>query len=142
MAIDRRTHERHVMRFVRLLGWSPVRLYTHRFPVDGGPASGLTVRWIESGDRETLVLHVNFGEYSCAAVYALRYRIVSGWHRYVIRSEAAAAREAKRLAPWLAFDRFATPEARREFRRLHPECAGYSWFRVRTQGLPRSATGA
>jgi hypothetical protein len=71
------------------------------------------------------------------AVYAIRYRIVSGWHKLRLFANHDDLRcEAVRLEPWLAWNWFATAEKRREYRLAHPECAGQSWRTVK-QGEER-----
>lgn len=71
-----------------------------------------------------------------AAVHCLRYRICSGFHTFRCRTRREAQSEATRLREWLSHEWFITPKRRREYRLLHPECAGYSSKRLREAGEP------
>jgi hypothetical protein len=76
------------------------------------------------------------------AVYAMRYRLCSGWHRFTLfGTPEAMAQEATKLGQWLHRRWYETLPMRREFRRLHPECANYSWPRIRKQGPPYDQDG-
>ena len=71
------------------------------------------------------------------SIYAMRYRLCSGWHGLLLReSPAELEAEAMLAEQWLARRHFGSPASRRAYRELHPECAGYSWRRNREEGPP------
>ena len=130
-------------RFAATLGWPALRLLQHRW-LDGD-APVLTT-WYESGEsggfRSDYFFQINEApagqELSyVGAIYAMRYRICSGWHPLTLYATAEErAVEALRVDAWLHRRWFETLAMRREFRRLHPECADYTWLRIRKQGPP------
>jgi hypothetical protein len=70
-------------------------------------------------------------------VYAVRFRIVTGWHSLRLTpDESCDDAEVERLDGWLNRRWFDTPANRREFRSLHPECSGWSWGRIGREPLP------
>jgi len=64
-------------------------------------------------------------------VYAVRFRLYTGWHAFAFGSKNELDREAERLDGVLHRKWFATLEGRRQFRCRHPECAGFNWGTVR-----------
>jgi hypothetical protein len=104
-------------------------------------SANVRASWYESspsdGVRNDFFLQVNeapSGQASTyvGAVYAMRYRLCSGWHSCTLRSTAEEqAAEIAHVDAWLHRRWYETAPMRREFRRLHPECAGYSWTRIR-----------
>ena len=126
--------------FASALGWSPLRLRQH-------DATGeAPVTWYESGDvihgRSAFFFQINerpIGNPRTyeAAVYAIRFRIYTGWREFQL--DAALnfnLAEAKRLESLLHRRLFVSPATRKLFRANHPECANYSWQRVRETGRP------
>jgi hypothetical protein len=137
-------------RVARLLGWrSPIRRYQHRVREKEAPPKlqGTTLTWFEvgtaTGGRHDCFLHINESPPGqtityIGAVYAIRYRICTGWHKFRLFADADDfEREALRLREWLAWEWFASPEKRRVFRRAHPMSTGYSWRAIRERGLPK-----
>jgi hypothetical protein len=133
--------------FARRLGWPALRCHQHVWE-DGN----LLVTWYESGktdgSRNDLFLQINecpIGQTATytAAVFAIRYRICTGWHSMRLERDGNGhLREADRLEPWLHRRWFESLLNRREFRRLHPECSGWSWKRVREERLPYEVVDA
>lgn len=125
-------------RLARLLGWDNLRRREH-IP-EGTTATHQLAPisvWYESDPSETGVwLQINENPTWCATVYAVRYRICTGFHRFVLKDKRQIEREAKRLATFLSREWFDSIESRRVFRRLHPECAGYTWDRLQRHGPP------
>ncbi len=128
--------------FAAILGWLGLRIYHHRCPQ--GDDSILTT-WYESGVAEggRSDLFLQFNEIPTGqsltyvgAVYAMRFRICSGWHPFTLYDDARMVAEATRMECWLHREWFETVAMRREYRRLHPECADYSWQRIRESGPP------
>jgi hypothetical protein len=134
-------------RFAAILGWPGLRMYQH---CPDGDTSAVTT-WYESGEsdvpRRDFFLQINeqpSGQISTyvGAVYALRYRICSGWHSFTLYdAPKRQEEESSAVDEWLHRRWYDRPEMRREFRRLHPECAEYSWGRIRRQGPPYSQDG-
>jgi hypothetical protein len=107
------------------------------------------ITWYESGNpsgrRDHCALQINeqpIGDKSgtfAAAVYAVRYALCSGWHTFTLTDDdSLIMREADRLRCWLDRSWFDSATSRREYRQMHPECAGYSWRRLRQEGPPHS----
>ncbi len=125
--------------FAGALGWSPLHAYQHEFPE--GVEGARTIAWYESGlsdsGRADLFLQIN--EHSIgavqtyeAAVYAPRFRLFTGWQKFRLTDDLQCdSSEADRLHSLLHRDWYVSLAARRKFRARHPECAGYSWKRIR-----------
>lgn len=138
---------KQLQKLTRLLGWqSPLRLRQSRMNGIGVPPEdqGRVITWYEAGsadgDRNDVFLQINESPTGqtvthLACVYAIRYRICSGWRKFRLTgSDDDLNREAARLAKWVAWDWFASPPKRRAFRQAHPECVGYSWRTIRKGG--------
>lgn len=133
------SHEERLSYWAACLGWNGLKRYesTDRLP---------PFVWYECGDntgeRDHFALHISVGRRptnACrAAVYAIRYRIMSGWHEFTLyRTTAEIEREARRLDGWLHRKQFSTTVLRRKYRLRHPECAACSWKRLREAGEPK-----
>src|ERR1700676_4628185 len=123
-----------VRRIFLSLGW---RLRIRRHIVPAGIIAGRSkhiVTWLDSGDFDEVLLQVNRVPHWCAAVCAIRYRIFSGWHPFhvAIKKEDGEA-ESHRVKDYLARKWFDSRAGRRAYRVRHPECAGWSWGRIRRQ---------
>jgi hypothetical protein len=129
---------------VRLLGWrSCLRLCQHRVTEQDAPPDlrGNVITWYEvgiaNGNRSDCFLQINESPQGqtityTGAVYAIRYRICTGWHKFrLLSDDDELKREATRLATWLAWDWFASIEKRRAFRQAYPECVGHGWRTIR-----------
>jgi hypothetical protein len=127
-----------VKNFVHALGWTDVRECRHMFPEDIQPQYPYkTLVWFEVGAFPDCFLQINLRGGCQAAVYAVKYRICTGWHSFVLgKTKKRLTMEADRLHEWLALEWFSSSAKRREFRLLHPECANYSWPRIRREGVP------
>ena len=126
------------------LGWP--ELTVHHQEVPGGEPSGTSVKmvcWYTCGSYDDVVLQINEDPRWQAAVYAVRYRICTGWHGFQITGDRRRLRdEARRLESWMHRRWFVTLEGRRAFRVRHPECAGYTWKRLREEGPPKEGVGS
>jgi hypothetical protein len=126
-------------RFVARLGWPSLAKFTHRI-ADGDHLDHLAphrIVWYVSGDCDSLWLQVNVAPRLQLAVFAMRYRICSGWHTFRLHATAAQQRfEAQRLDEWVHRRWFTEPNLRREYRRRHPECAGWTFRRLLTEHPP------
>jgi hypothetical protein len=136
MDLPRLAHLRH---FASLLGWESLEKHAHRIPERERRDRTMprTIVWYQAGRFNDIWLQINVLPALYAAVYAPRYRLCSQWHGFTVGSAAAARRaEAERLGSLLNRRWFVLPDARREYRRLHPECVGYSWRRIHEVGFP------
>lgn len=68
------------------------------------------------------------------SVYAMRYRLCTGWHGFMLDRNWRA--ESESVGKWVSATHFCSPQNRKLFRVAHPECAGYSWSRIRDDGPP------
>jgi hypothetical protein len=127
--------------FARRLGWSPLRCRQQRFE-DQKPLTTWYVSGNNDGSRNAMFLQINecpIGQTAAytAAVYAIRYRICSGWHAVRLNKDSDQIRdEAERLDPWRHHRWFQSVANRRQYRIAHPECTGWSWKRVRHERPP------
>ncbi len=132
--------------FASELGWSELRLCQHTINDSAVAPEPFVTTWYESGEanggRSDFFLQINptpthgIATYA-AAVYAMRYRICTGWHSFTLGKTANdVVAEALRLECWLHRKWFDSLARRKQFRMLHPECANYSWARMRNQGPP------
>jgi hypothetical protein len=130
-------HER-LKTFSRWLAWRGVQEYRHVVEETvQGLRKGQVIRCWCSGSYDDVALHMIENPPWYASVFALRYRICTGWHKFHPYVDAQKlGREARRLDNFLNRRWFTTIEKRREFRLLHPECAEYSWRRLREEGPP------
>lgn len=132
------TRFERVKLFASALRWKNMKQHRHVFPPEvRDQFSNKSIVWFEAGAFPECFLQINLlGGYK-AAVYALKYRICTGWHPFVLGSTPQRIRaEARRLHSWLAADWFESPASRRALRKLHPECANYTWGRVEREGVP------
>jgi hypothetical protein len=142
--VKRTPHDKPVewlRRFSRRLGWARLRCRGHMWK-----EQGLLITWYESGvsggSRSHFCFQINespIGQTSkySAAVYAIRYRICTGWHSFSLGLNASCIRlEADRLHTWLHRSWFDSPASRRRYRHMHPECCGWTWRRIREDRLP------
>ncbi len=136
-------------KFIRFLGWrSRLRMHQH-FVEDHAPMQQrrkVIITWYEAGKstggRDHCCLQINEasrGQIAIyeASVYAIRYRICTGWHRFRLYcADDKLRQEAERLEDWLHWHWFASLEGRRTFRQAHPESAAYTWTKIRNEGPP------
>lgn len=133
-------------KWIRLLGWRcRLRMYQHVVENDAPPTlRGKVITWYEAGKancgRTDCFLQINehpLGQVISynACVYAVRYRICTGWHEFRLYStDEGLRREAERLRKWLDWKWFSSLDGRRTFRKSHPECVGYGWKRIADEG--------
>lgn len=129
---------------LRRLGWPKSELC--RFPEEcesgGALALALALRhYFSIGEMDhPLYVQVNLqGDahplLAMVGVYAMRYRICSGWHGVLLReSPDELMAEADAAASWVAREHFDSAAARQSYRTAHPECGGWSWKRLRDEG--------
>jgi hypothetical protein len=66
------------------------------------------------------------------AVYALEYKLCTGWRRFAFPDTNATLRDAvARTNDWLNRKWFTDDELRLQFSKQHPECTGFDWKRIR-----------
>ena len=133
----RDVHER-LKRLASILGWRILR--EHRHAVDRSVPNlrkGRIITFWCIGDYDNLALHINENPPWYACVFAMRYRICTGWHwLYPYKDERRIQEEAERLHEFFWRGWFTSLKRRREFRIQHPECDGYTWGRLRQYGPP------
>jgi len=135
-----------------LLGWrAPLRQYRHRPPRDADNELPSVITWYECGEstggRQDCFLQINQcpqgqTDHYAAAVYAIRFRICTGWLTFHLPVGGAGLRGvAEQLSPWLQNKWFEDLIGRRTLRASHPECVGYTWTRLRREGPPQHHDG-
>ncbi len=129
--------KKNLQRLVTLLGWGGLEKFTYIIPHNELVHTGQTIVWYECGMHSSVWLQINESPSPQACVFAIRYRICTGWHRITLSNRNNnLKRESSRLHDWLSRSWFTTSRARQKFRRIHPECAGYSWRKIRSAGYP------
>ncbi len=98
------------------LGWHGLEMWQHLCD------DGQLLTWYSTSDPK-FFLQINehpMGriETYAAAVYADRYGICTGWHRFCLDN----SKEIAALRPWLSRRQFKVPQWRRSFQARHPEC--------------------
>jgi len=142
-AIDTRVATRALQRIAAYWGWSELRRELVSY-VDEQSGKRRTVVYYVSGQNDwrlpaPLYLQINqcpigqLRQYS-VAVYALGYRICSGWYCFRLSEQHADQARISALSDLVGRSHFDTVESRRAFRKNHPECAGYSWPKIRRYG--------
>lgn len=130
-------------RFASQLGWPRLDRHRHR-------VRGQLITWYISGvnedggdDRFLQINECPIGQQKryAAAVYALRFRLCSGWSTFRMTA-AEPDRVVARLAPCLAAPHFLTESGRHAFRAAHPEAAGYTLAKIRRVGPPYQVVDA
>ncbi len=123
--------------FARRLGWGRLKRYRHTVQGSIDPREdGTIIEWYEAGKWERAFLQINTNPWR-AAVYAIRYRLCSGWYEFRFPNFTRMAEsEAERLQSYLAARWFRTPTTRRKYRLMHPECTGWTWKRIREREQP------
>jgi hypothetical protein len=139
--MNRSQRSRLLSKWARLLGWPGLSLAQHDIP--GwvfGRSQKTVLYWYEHQCKKTGILfQVNEMPTWHACVYAMRYRICTGWHVFKLsKNPAILKREADRLAGFLSASWFLTLEGRRLFRAKHPECSAMTWNRIHREGFPYS----
>jgi hypothetical protein len=116
-------------------GWQGLREHQHSFTAkEGSRTPALRITWYDTNPpdaRSGCFLQINILPSLCAAVYAVRYRLFTGWHYVAYGDDAVRRDEVARLDSRLHNRWFTSPERRRDLRRAHPECAGFSWKKLR-----------
>jgi hypothetical protein len=136
-----------IQSFVTALGWEMPRRFEHLTPKTEPGTGRKRLVFYESGDVGTphTDCFIQLNELGIedkhvllsGAVYAIRYRICTGWHPIRLLADADEAMHvAATLSPWLGRKNFVRYASRRVFRELHPETVGYSWSKVRQLGPP------
>jgi hypothetical protein len=114
-------------------GWPSLVEYEHVIPADAQ-----VVRWYESHGPKGIFLQLNHKEEQMSAcVFAIRYRLCSGWHSFMLpKTCALAIQEAKKLDHWLSIEWFLTSDKRECYRIVHPKTTKFTWKRLRDEGPP------
>lgn len=136
--------------FAATLGWQRLIQHSHTFKDrSAGEQFGRTVfRWQARGSRG-LFFHAccaPIGQFRVfnVAVYALAFRMHSGFHRVRVDGRGVAPPIAA-LTPHLAYQAFATAAGRLAYRQAFPDRCSATWRRLRTasalgvRGVSKSA---
>jgi hypothetical protein len=127
--------------FSKELGWGKLTRYSYN---DDPNLKGTSV-FYEAHKYDSVrwdcFLHINEWPHNQdkhfeVSVYATKYKICSGWRLFRVTNLEQAIREAKRLADSLSYRNFESLKARNVYRKLHPECTGYTRVKVRMVGPP------
>lgn len=118
-----------------LLGWDDLQKRRHEMPSE---AVAEEIVWYETAPLvKGVYLQINVIPDLRAAVYAIRYRICSGWHQFELCDDSEKLElEAQRLGTWCHRSWFESVARRRQYRQLHPECSNWTWKRVREERPP------
>lgn len=128
---------RRLLDVARKLGWRNLRRHLEVVGPGFSVPQGTTIVWYTSGHYGQIALQINERPDWRACVYAIPYRLCSGWHRFSLcENPDELDREVARLREWIDRKWFATRHDRGRYRRLHPECYGYDWDRVAAKGPP------
>ena len=129
--------------FVEQLGWHGLRIQESVSPPGHSIPEGLSRYFYTIGEMDDAVyVQINpqlefHPRLFAMSVYAMRYRLCSGWHAFLLSaSSSVQSDELAKIEPWTGHTHFGSQAARRDYRQRHPECAGYSWRRIRTVGAP------
>ena len=148
MPIENDKPRAQLEKWIRLLGWrSRLRMHQHVVDEDAPPhLRGKVITWYEAGTstggQDHCCLQINEAHREIAAyeasIYAIRYRICTGWHRFRLywTDEKLKQEASVCVNGWIGIGS-PVSEGRRAFRRAHPECAGYTWSRIANEGPPR-----
>jgi len=126
-------------RFTLLLGWHDLRARCHEIKTNNREKQPYenVIRWYESGALDDIYFQINDSPCWCAAVYAIRFRICTGWHKFILsENDITIISESQRLHSLLAREWFVSLEATRRFRVAHPDCTGWTWKRLGEYGPP------
>ncbi len=130
-------------RILHWLGWEGLQM--ERAPVEKQSESAhpLMEYFFTIGEMDSqLYLQVNplplqHSRLYGICVYAMGYRLCSGWHGIIPTCTDDAMRiQLDHVRSWIARDNFTSLNARREYRFKHPECKDWSWLRIQNNGGP------
>lgn len=132
----------------RELGWGKFNLFIYEVPEpDDSDKKGTLSVWMECREwssncnSDDIFMQINLDNATKGGlrmcVFAIRYRICTGWHRFTAHTAPAKRRkEATRLSPFFEASHFINPKNRRNYRMTYPQSYGYTWKRVREEGVP------
>ena len=132
-------------RLAESLGWKRLRKFHFKVPKEVPTKYRSVTYYVSNGkdvDISRTFLQINESpigrkDQYLACVYALPYRLCSGWHFFRLpsgRTETKACVEE--LAPWIARSHFTSLAGRRAYRANHPETTGYTLKSLRCNGEP------
>ncbi len=120
-----------IRKYAASLGWTALKKCTTSVPHPSGKRPPTHVTWFMRHLPNGAFLQINTRPRLQAAVYALKFRLFTGWHPISPRKRVSrpTADPLDRLrATW-----FQTPAARAKFRTRYPECSGFTWERVASE---------
>ena len=115
------------------LGWNALTKHAISVPHRIGKQPPTRITWFQSYLPNDAFLQINLLPRPQAAVYALKFRLFTGWRP--IPTPKRPPRPADNRLDRLHAKWFQTPAARAQFRTRYPECAGFTWDRVASEQL-------
>lgn len=116
--------------FCWALGWPKPRRFSHPHPERAGD-----IVWYESVVGQA-TLQFNVHTYPHCMVRALKYGIVAKFRRVQLgETRESAIEEACRFLRYWSSHWFESAEARRRYRLINPEYAGWTWSRYRREAV-------
>ncbi len=113
------------------LGWGELEYHSTQLP------DAPVLEWYEAKKPQGVSFQINVQPVFGVAVYALRYRLVSGWHPFHLSTvEDHILAEAWRLDQYVGWEWFSTKARRAQFRKRFPECKGWTAKRVKRDFAP------
>lgn len=125
------------------LGWGELTEDRRRFEADGLRSACTTISFHcgqNTGGRDNFHFQINPSPHGQsivfeAAIYAVRYRIYTGWHRFNL-SESKVADLLVEFDAMFHIRWFESLAARRAYRSRFPQFTGFGWKEIRNAGPP------
>ena len=121
-----------IARWGQNLGWLDIKLRKH-------PYKGDFIYWFEAGSLDSVFFEINFLPVVQAAVYAIPYRICTGWHeipREIFETVFDRNSSEQKKFSFLERKCYSSKEERRLLILKYPEFYGFQW--AKEGGLERS----
>lgn len=122
-----------IRKWAASLGWTDLKKWTHSIPHPTGKLPPDLITWFECHLPNGAFLQINLRPRLQAAVYALKFRLFTGWHP--ISPQERVTRPTTDPLDRLRVKWFQTPAARARFRIRYAECAGFTWNKVSANQL-------
>jgi hypothetical protein len=132
-------------RLAESLGWKRLRKFQFNVPDEVPTEYRIVTYYVSDGkdvDLSRTFMQINESpigrkDQYLACVYAIPYRLCSGWHFFRLPRGRTATKECvEKLAVWLARSNFSSLDGRRAYRAAHPETTGYMRKFLSSHGEP------
>lgn len=133
-------NERVVRDLAKGLGWAVPAFYSHEHePAYAVQYGWKNTVWAVSEISPSFFFQVNLRQMVehgyRLAVYAIRFRICSGWRDIELYPDVKRRRqEIERVTPYFHFRHFETPKSRRNYREMYPYVRDFTWKRIQQEG--------